>query len=113
MKRTVRNAFSAAGAWMSARRIASLVPLKDFSFTEDDKTRLAKETELRPFDMQHISPEALNQIEGSVMVKDETICIRCGLCAERCPAHTISMESFQVFERRQGMTVREEIVLRP
>ncbi len=91
----------------------SLVPLKDFSFTEDDKTRLAKETELRRFDLQHISPEALNQIEGSVMVKDETICIRCGLCAERCPAHTISMESFQVFDEEQGMTVREEIVLRP
>ena len=33
------------------------------------------------------------------MVKDETICIRCGLCAERCPAHTITMESFEVFDR--------------
>ncbi len=32
------------------------------------------------------------------MVKDETICIRCGLCAERCPAHTITMESFEVFD---------------
>jgi ferredoxin len=32
------------------------------------------------------------------MVKDETICIRCGLCAERCPAHTITMEGFEVFD---------------
>jgi ferredoxin len=32
------------------------------------------------------------------MVKDETICIRCGLCAERCPAHTITMEAFEVFD---------------
>jgi ferredoxin len=30
-------------------------------------------------------------------VKDETICIRCGLCAERCPAHTITMEAFEIF----------------
>ena len=91
----------------------SLVPLKEFAFSEEDKARLSAEIELRPLDLQHISPEALNQIEGAVMVKDETICIRCGLCAERCPAHTISMDSFQVFDEEQGMTVREEIVLRP
>jgi ferredoxin len=33
------------------------------------------------------------------MLKDETICIRCGLCAQRCPVHTITMEAFQVFDR--------------
>jgi ferredoxin len=33
-----------------------------------------------------------------MMVKDETICIRCGLCAARCPVHTITMEAFQVFD---------------
>jgi ferredoxin len=38
-------------------------------------------------------------VEGSVMLKDETICIRCGLCAERCPVHTITMEAFEVFDR--------------
>lgn len=32
--------------------------------------------------------------EASAMLKDETICIRCGLCAERCPADAISMEEF-------------------
>jgi len=32
------------------------------------------------------------------MVKDETISIRCGLCAERCPAHTITMEAFEVLD---------------
>jgi NADPH-dependent glutamate synthase beta subunit-like oxidoreductase/ferredoxin len=35
---------------------------------------------------------------GTVLVKDETICIRCGLCAERCPAGTIMMEQFQLRE---------------
>ena len=34
-----------------------------------------------------------------MMVKDETICIRCGLCAERCPAHTITMEAYEKFEQ--------------
>jgi formate dehydrogenase beta subunit len=91
----------------------SLVPLKQFAFTEEEKARLATEKDLRSGDLQHIAPEELNQIDGAVMVKDETICIRCGLCAERCPAHTISMEAFEVFDDELGPTEREEIVLRP
>ena len=90
----------------------SLVPLKDFGFTEEEKERLGKERELRGVDLQHISPEELNQVEGSVMVKDETICIRCGLCAERCPANTISMEAFEVFDQDPDSQPREEIVLK-
>ena len=64
-------------------------------------------------DLQHISPEELNRVEGSVMVKDETICIRCGLCAERCPVNTISMEAFEVFDEDPDAHPREEIVLKP
>ena len=91
----------------------SLVPLKDFAFTGGEKEQLSKEKELRSVDLQHVSPEELNQVEGSVMVKDETICIRCGLCAERCPANTISMEAFEVFEQDPGLISHEEIVLKP
>lgn len=91
----------------------SLVPLGNFAFTEEDKTRLASEKELRSVDLQHISPDELNQAEGSVMVKDETSCIRCGLCAERCPVNTISMEAFEVFDEDQNLQPREEIVLNP
>jgi formate dehydrogenase (NADP+) beta subunit len=35
---------------------------------------------------------------GTVLVKDETICIRCGLCAAHCPAGTITMEQFSLRE---------------
>ncbi len=31
---------------------------------------------------------------GAALVKDETACIRCGLCARRCPAGTITMQAF-------------------
>jgi formate dehydrogenase (NADP+) beta subunit len=36
--------------------------------------------------------------QGTALIKDETVCIRCGLCAERCPAGTITMEQFQLLE---------------
>jgi ferredoxin len=31
---------------------------------------------------------------GRVMVKDENICLHCGLCAERCPTHAFDMRRF-------------------
>jgi NADPH-dependent glutamate synthase beta subunit-like oxidoreductase/NAD-dependent dihydropyrimidine dehydrogenase PreA subunit len=39
---------------------------------------------------------------GTVLLKDETICIRCGLCALRCPAGTITMERFFLREITHG-----------
>ena len=91
----------------------SLVSLKEFAFTEEDTERLRKEQGQRGMDLQHVSADELMQVEGSVMVKDETVCIRCGLCAERCPARTISMEAFEVFEEEPGLILKEEIVLKP
>jgi formate dehydrogenase beta subunit len=79
-----------------------LVPLSEFEFSEEDIARLKVESEFRWNTLQHLEPEELPSSEGSVMVKDETICIRCGLCAERCPAHTITMEAFEVFEHDPG-----------
>lgn len=35
----------------------------------------------------------------SMMLKDETSCIRCALCAERCPAGAITMERFTFEEK--------------
>ncbi len=40
--------------------------------------------------------------EGSILIKNEEVCIRCGLCAARCPAGTITMQSFTAKECERG-----------
>lgn len=40
--------------------------------------------------------------EGSILIKNEEVCIRCGLCAARCPAGTITMQSFDEKEGTGG-----------
>jgi len=88
-----------------------LMPLSQLQFSDETKERLSAEAEFRSLDLQHLSAEELSAAEGSVMVKDETICIRCGLCAERCPVKTITMEAFEVFDRDPNLVQIEKMVL--
>jgi NADPH-dependent glutamate synthase beta subunit-like oxidoreductase/NAD-dependent dihydropyrimidine dehydrogenase PreA subunit len=91
----------------------TLVPLNQFRFTEEGKAQLEAEAPLHAGQLQHLQPAELADGEGSVMVKDETICIRCGLCAERCPAHTITMEAYELFDRDPDLVSIEGVTLRP
>jgi formate dehydrogenase (NADP+) beta subunit len=73
-----------------------LVPLQDFDFPEPvlahlEQNQAAYDVELRGVAVQELAEK---QITAAVMVKDETRCIRCGLCALRCPVNEISMEAF-------------------
>jgi NADPH-dependent glutamate synthase beta subunit-like oxidoreductase len=89
-----------------------LVPLSQFDISKETRQVLSATSEARSHELLHLSPEELSIAEGSVMVKDETICIRCGLCAERCPVHTISMEAFEVFQGEPGLVQIEEVLSR-
>jgi formate dehydrogenase beta subunit len=87
----------------------SLVPLSRLNVSNEVKDRLSEEGPFHPLMLQHLSPADLSDSDGSIMVKDETICIRCGLCAARCPVHTITMEAYEVFgEDPELVFVRRE-----
>jgi NADPH-dependent glutamate synthase beta subunit-like oxidoreductase/ferredoxin len=64
----------------------ALVPLEDVDLPEADRAALVRADE----------PGALPL---SAMLKDDTRCIRCGLCAIRCPTDAMTMERFQITER--------------
>jgi formate dehydrogenase (NADP+) beta subunit len=89
----------------------SLVPLSQLQVSDEVKSRLIAESSLHEGSLQHLDGADLPATEGSMMVKDETICIRCGLCAERCPAHTITMEAFEVFDHDPDASQVAEVVL--
>jgi formate dehydrogenase beta subunit len=44
---------------------------------------------------------------GRVMVKDENVCVHCGLCAERCPTYAWDMRKFVVHVPVAGAETRE------
>lgn len=79
-----------------------LVPLGQLAVSDEVRARLTAEAPFHDGTLQRLGVSDLPSDEGSVMVKDETICIRCGLCAERCPVNTITMEAFEVFEGQPG-----------
>jgi len=39
---------------------------------------------------------------GRVMVKDEDVCLHCGLCAERCPTGAWDMQKFYLETAQAG-----------
>ena len=55
-----------------------------------------------PGELAKYDVDELNAM-GGVMVKDETTCIRCGLCAARCPSRAITMQRFNF--KRQCVTL--------
>ena len=73
-----------------------LVPLESIEFTPEVLEEIqANPTSFR-VELDDVAAEELGTITGSAMLKDETRCIRCGLCAERCPVSVITMEAYSM-----------------
>jgi formate dehydrogenase (NADP+) beta subunit len=73
-----------------------LVPLENFEFPEPVLAHLEQNESAYEVELRGVRPQELatGTLSGAVMVKDETRCIRCGLCAMRCPVKEITMEAF-------------------
>ena len=50
---------------------------------------------------------------GRVMVKDEDVCLHCGLCAERCPTGAWDMQKFLLNTTQAGPYARDSAKLAP
>lgn len=129
IKLEVELGFDAATAWKEAQRCLNcdvqtvftdklciecdacvdICPMDCITFT-----RNADEPELR----QHLSAQALNTTQdlyvsgelrtNRVMVKDEDVCLHCGLCAERCPTGAWDMKKFLLRTTQAGPACRSK-----
>jgi formate dehydrogenase (NADP+) beta subunit len=92
-----------------------ICPMDCITFTgnEDDEGQLR----------QHLKAPALNLAQslyvsgglktGKVMVKDEDVCLHCGLCAERCPTGAWDMQKFLLKTTPAGPSCRDKPVAAP
>ncbi|MDH4070567.1 MAG: FAD-dependent oxidoreductase [Ignavibacteria bacterium] len=74
----------------------SLVPFGELDIDDETRTALEEQYRLNP-----LAP-------ASAMIKDDDTCIRCGLCAIRCPTDAMTMEVFYYEQREQGASVKQE-----
>jgi ferredoxin len=74
----------------------ALVPLQRIEFDSTALDEITNHPESFDFVLDGFEPAELSSIIGTAMIKDETRCIRCGLCALLCPAHTITMEAYHL-----------------
>jgi ferredoxin len=72
------------------------VPLEQIDFPPDVLDHIQQNDQLFRVELDDVAAEELGIITGSAMIKDETRCIRCGLCAERCPVQVITMEAYHL-----------------
>jgi len=72
-------------------KLVGLSRLKD----EDAWDRLEQAGAGIPFEDYAAMPAADKDELGGVMLKDESTCIRCAMCASRCPTHAILMKRFE------------------
>jgi ferredoxin len=67
----------------------AIVPFEELDLPDDERRALAERA-------------SGNGLPLAAMIKDDDRCIRCGLCAVRCPTDAMTMEKFTITERLTG-----------
>jgi len=90
-----------------------ICPMDCITFTSPGPTGEVVESEIRT----RLKAPALNLAQdlyissvlktGQVMVKDEDVCLHCGLCAERCPTGAWDMQKFLLHTAQAGPAARD------
>ena len=84
------------------QNIIRLVGLSQLVKDEPWRDMVARALAITLDELRVLDPGELDAL-GGVMLKDESICIRCGLCASRCPTHAVTMKKFEFY--RECVTV--------
>lgn len=68
------------------------IPISKLNIDDTNGTVRAAVDNFYGVDSRLMSDEELASM-GTAMLKDEDLCIRCGLCAEKCPTQAVTMDA--------------------
>ncbi len=72
-------------------RCLKLIPLSQLNMEMQNGAMKVAVDNYYGIESGEIESDELDVI-GSAMLKDEDLCIRCGLCAEKCPTQAVTMD---------------------
>ena len=90
--------------------IIKLVGLSELCKQDRWLDMVAASLEVSRDDLRKMNQAELDSL-GGVMLKDETTCIRCAMCASRCPTHAITMKKFEFYRECVTVPTRNEKIL--
>ncbi|MBI2837767.1 MAG: FAD-dependent oxidoreductase [Acidobacteria bacterium] len=78
------------------RNVLRLVGLSRLASDNHWQTLASEALGITEIRLRSMPPHELDAL-GAVMLKDESSCIRCAMCASRCPTHAVTMERFDFY----------------